>query len=81
MNDLENILKNAYKTKEREERITDKKGCDHYLTEINNGNYTILSQAQKFAEDTYVKYKKKDFVMVAANTNVFPSYLDAVTQI
>lgn len=81
MNDLENILTNAHKTKEREERIIDKNGCDYYLTEIKNGNYTILNQAQKFAEDTYMKYKKKDFVVVAVNTSVFPSYLDSITQL
>ncbi len=81
MNNLQNILTNAYKIKEREERITDRNGCDYYLTEINNGNYTILSQAQKFVEDTYMKYKKKDIVVVAANTSVFPSYLDSISQL
>ena len=81
MNNLERILTGTYKMKEREERITDKNICDYYLKEISNGNYAVLNQAQKFTEDTYSKYKQKDIVVVTANTNAFPSDLDAVTQL
>lgn len=29
----------------------------------------------------YMEYKKKDIVVAEANTNVFPRYLDSVTQL